>query len=388
MIDIKDETSCAGCYACVNICPKKCITMNTDAEGFWYPLSDDTICIKCGKCLSVCPIKKQKTAKSEIKGTFAVISNEAEDREKSSSGGVFSLLAKAVLEKGGIVVGAAFGDDFKSVEHILIDSCDELHKLQGSKYLQSKINDCYSIVKDYLIAGRTVLFTGTACQVTGLRAYLGKEYDNLYTQDVVCHGVCSPGVWEKYATYREEQAKGILTGVSFREKEESWRHYCVKMAFDNGAEYREKASDDLYMKCFLKDLMLRPSCYKCKFKSGNNLSDITLADFWGIHHIDGEMYDDKGTSLVLIRTDKGEKLFEEVRDKCKVKAESYECALSENPSIEKATGKNYRRKGFMLKLESKPIEDILTKYAKTTVWSFIGVRLRWYVKKISRRRKG
>ena len=190
MIDIKEKTSCTGCYACVNICPKKCITMNTDSEGFWYPSADDTACIKCGKCLAVCPTVKVNAAESEMKGTFAVVSNDAEERAKSSSGGVFSLLAKAVLEKGGIVVGAAFSDDFKSVNHICIDSCDELYRLQGSKYLQSTINDCYNRVEEYLIGGRIVLFTGTECQVAGLYDYLGKEDDKLYTQDVVCHGVC------------------------------------------------------------------------------------------------------------------------------------------------------------------------------------------------------
>lgn len=391
MIDIKKKENCTGCFACVNICPKSCITMNSDKEGFWYPCVDNSACIKCGKCSSVCPVKKNTDGIYKVQNTFAAINNDLQERDKSSSGGVFSLLAKFILKNGGIVIGAAFSEDFKSVYHICIDSSNELHRLQGSKYLQSKINDCFKKAEDFLKNGKVVLFTGTPCQIAGLKAYLKKKYANLYTQDIVCHGVCSPSVWKKYAQYRQAQLASKLKSVAFRDKGDSWRNYHVNMSFENGTCYRQRASEDIYMKCFLKNLTLRPSCYRCKFKSANSSSDITLADFWGIHRIDEKMYDDKGTSLVMIRTQKGKTLFEQCCENCNIKSELYLDALRENPSIIRSAKKNPKRKKFMSDLETKPIEKVLSKYAKTAPWSVINSKLKWYMKKIiflsERRRK-
>ena len=298
IIEISNKKECSGCYACVSICPKRCISMQIDNEGFWYPLVDKNECIECGMCEKHCPVKKSKRNYRDIEG-YAAINKNSTVQKRSSSGGVFTLLAEYVLENGGVVYGAAFDEEYM-VRHIGVERIHELGKLQGSKYVQSQMGSIYLEVKEKLNRGKIVYFSGTPCQVDGLIAFLGKEYDNLICQDIICHGVPSPKIWKQYLKqFNIEKNAKIL----FRDKRTGWESY--SFTIDQREKYTQRASENLYMKVFLNNLCLRPSCYQCHSKGNFRKSDITLGDFWGVEKVCSEMYNEKGTSLILINSEKG-----------------------------------------------------------------------------------
>jgi coenzyme F420-reducing hydrogenase beta subunit len=313
MIRLTKKANCCGCGACAQSCPKNCISMEPDSEGFLYPKVDETQCVNCGLCEKVCPILfKQKPDPIKV-AAYAAYTSNSELREKSSSGGIFSLLAQEILNRGGTVAGAAFAADF-SVRHILVENDAELDRLRGSKYVQSRMEDTYVQIRDLLKQGRPVLFTGVACQIAGLKAFLGREYENLYTVDVLCHGVPSPKVW---AHYRREQAQihgTTLEEVSFRDKRKGWRHYSMALNFAEGVEYCRPGAEDTYLRVFLRDLCLRPSCHSCRFKDFPRLSDLTIGDAWGIERHMPDLDDDHGTSVVLVNSEKGMGLWNAVAD--------------------------------------------------------------------------
>ena len=313
MIRLTKKANCCGCGACAQSCPKNCISMEPDSEGFLYPKVDETQCVNCGLCEKVCPILlKQKPDPIKV-AAYAAYTTNSELREKSSSGGIFSLLAQEILNRGGTVAGAAFDADF-SVRHILVETDAELDRLRGSKYVQSRMEDTYVQIRDLLKQGRPVLFTGVACQIAGLKAFLCREYENLYTVDVLCHGVPSPKVW---AHYRREQAQihgTTLEEVSFRDKRKGWRHYSMALNFAEGVEYCRPGAEDTYLRVFLRDLCLRPSCHSCRFKDFPRLSDLTIGDAWGIERHMPDLDDDHGTSVVLVNSEKGMGLWNAVAD--------------------------------------------------------------------------
>ncbi len=315
MITITNKENCMGCYACATICPRTCISMENDNEGFWYPIVDHDRCIECGMCVKVCPIM-QIPNKEREQGTkplaYAAYNKDDTIRLGSSSGGLFTLIAEDVLRAGGVVFGACFDDQF-NVIHDYVEKVNELSKFQGSKYVQSKIGGNYEQVREFLQHGRLVLFTGTPCQISGLKHYLGKDYENLFCQDIVCHGVPSLKVWQKYVLYRENRADAPARRIAFRRKDRGWKRYSVSFLFNNDTEYLQILHQDLYMQGFLKNICLRPSCHACQFKTVNRESDITLADFWGIQNVLPEMDDDKGTSFVIIHSEKGKRLFERIQ---------------------------------------------------------------------------
>lgn len=313
MIRLTKKANCCGCGACAQSCPKNCISMEPDSEGFLYPKVDETQCVNCGLCEKVCPILLKQKPDSIKVAAYAAYTSNSELREKSSSGGIFSLLAQEILNRGGTVAGAAFDADF-SVRHILVETDAELDRLRGSKYVQSRMEDTYVQIRDLLKQGRPVLFTGVACQIAGLKAFLGREYENLYTVDVLCHGVPSPKVW---AHYRREQAQihgTTLEEVSFRDKRKGWRHYSMALNFAEGVEYCRPGAEDTYLRVFLRDLCLRPSCHSCRFKDFPRLSDLTIGDAWGIERHMPDLDDDHGTSVVLVNSEKGMGLWNAVAD--------------------------------------------------------------------------
>lgn len=316
MIDtkIKEKKGCTGCYACANICPDSvnCISMVEDEEGFWYPKVDYNRCIECGLCIDVCPVLNYRVVENALTA-YACINKDEQVRLESSSGGLFSVLSEQVIEDGGVVFGAVFGEKF-DVVHSYAETREEIGKFRGSKYVQSKIGDAYRQAKSILESGRKVLFTGTPCQIAGLKSFLRKSCDNLLCVDVICHGVPSPKVWKRYIEYREEKAKSLTQRISFRLKDEGWKRYSVSFLFKNDTEYRQNFNNDLYMRAFLRNACLRPSCYECKFKSLHPQSDMTLADFWGIQNIASEMDDDKGISLLFINSEVGKEMFNKIRN--------------------------------------------------------------------------
>ena len=299
MSRLADRAVCCGCAACAQICPKHCISMQEDREGFLYPEMDSALCVDCGRCEKVCPALESERQMAAPKA-YAAKANDETIRLSSSSGGVFSLVAEKVLKEGGVVFGCRMNDSLEA-EHICVSSLQELDVLRGSKYVQSRVGDSFAEAKGFLTGGRRVLFTGTPCQISGLRAYLGRDYENLLTVEVICHGAPSPAVWKKYVQDRFPGAQR----VKFREKREGWRNYHLQVN-ENSECYR----DNDYMRLFLDNATLRPSCHSCKSKSGRSGADITLGDFWGIENVMPDFDDDKGCSIVLVNTGKGEMALE------------------------------------------------------------------------------
>ena len=340
MIHITDKKNCCGCSACVQRCPKQCIRLEEDTEGFLYPQVDEETCIKCGLCEKVCPILNQADKLSVLE-VLAVKNPNEEERMNSSSGGVFLPLAREVINQGGVVFGAVYDESWE-VHHVYAETIEDVYPMMGSKYLQSKIGNSFKDAERFLKQGREVLFVGSPCQIAGLRTYLrNKQYSNLLAVDFLCHGVPSPGVWRRYLaeTYggydAKEQSRLQATAgknsvllsslnatspigdIKFRDKRESgWKKYrfVVRQKSASKADQNTVLSSDIhydnpFMRGFLSDIYLRPSCYACKCKNGVNHSDMTIADFWGINQIAPEFDDDKGVGLVLLNTKKGEEYF-------------------------------------------------------------------------------
>ena len=284
-------------------------------------------------------------------------------RIQSTSGGIFTLLAKKIIQKGGVVFWASFGQEFNIVEHSYSENIKETAKFRGSKYLQSDMGDSYKKVKEFLIKERYVLFTGTPCQIEGLKNYLGKEYAKLYLQDIVCHGVPSPKIWREYKNYRSNNSK--LTEMSFRsKKEEGWSKYHISMKFGNGKKYNTRHDKDTYIMAFLSHLALRESCTDCRFKKKNRVSDITLGDFWGINGINPKMNDEKGTSLVVINSLKGQELFDSIKDEIIYEEVNFENAIKENPSYIYSSKTNIKSEQFFMDINNNNFDKVVNRYIK------------------------
>lgn len=357
MVEIKDKVNCCGCHACFNICPKNAITMQEDEYGFKYPVVDKEKCINCELCKKACPILNNKKIDNTPKA-YACINKENNIRKQSSSGGVFTLIAEKIIDMGGIVFGASFDENF-NVVHTYVDNKQDLQKFRGSKYVQSTINEIYKKAKKFLTEGRYVLFTGTPCQIEGLKSFLQKDYDKLYTQDIICHGVPSPRVWQKYLDYRNRDE---IEKIEFRNKDKGWHQYEFKLINKNKSSYSKNQSEDLYMQAFLKNTSLRDSCYNCSFKKKNRISDITLADFWGIENVLPEMDDNKGTSLVIINSEKGQGLLEKIKPNMIIKEVKLDNALIYNQSMIESAKMDKNREKFFRNLDKIDFETLVKKY--------------------------
>ena len=382
MTRIISKELCNGCCACANICPKNCINMIHDDNGFWYPNININNCINCGLCEQTCPItnKPLVNMKKETEA-FAAVNNDDTIRHKSSSGGVFTIIAQEIIAQGGVVFGAAFAEDFKSVNHIYIDKECDLDKLRGSKYVQSKIGRTYCQAKEFLDEGRKVLFTGTPCQIGGLYSFLNKQYDNLFTQDIVCHGVPSPMVWKKYLEEREKKAASITDNVSFRYKKYGWKKYYILIRFKNGKKYQKFFREDSYMRAFLANATLRQSCFKCFFKGINRSADITLADFWGVQNILPEIDDDKGVSLLLVHSDNGLKLLESIKQHAHIQSVSIDTVSRYNPSaVQSATVCNCREE-YIKNAIDRYSDRLINRYYKVS----LKMRMKNYYRKLKSR---
>lgn len=384
MLDITNKDKCSGCSACVNVCSKKCISLKSDNEGFLYPKIDAASCIRCGACKRVCPIINNRMVPSEkLPVAYACINKDCDIQEKSSSGGVFSLIAEFVINRGGVVFGAAFNENLE-VEHIPVDKIDELERLRGSKYVQSKIGNTYNDVRLYLEQGRWVLFTGTPCQVAGLKSFLKKDYPNLICQDIVCHGVPSPLVWKYYVKYRENCASSRCLKMFFRHKNCGWKTFSVLFLFKNNTEYVRMHRDDPYMKAFLLNYSLRPSCYSCKFKGVQRLSDFTLADFWQVRRYAPDIYDENGVSLVFLHTSKAKEIFETLKEKMKwVYLEDKDVGTN-NYAMIKSVKCPRNRNAYFHHINSDNFDLITTTYCKHS----LEVRIKNAVKTCLMRVKG
>lgn len=369
MINVVNKKECCGCYACYSICSKKAIELVEDEKGFKIPKIDKARCINCGKCDKVCPVKnKEKIENKPV--AYAAYNKDINTRKNSSSGGLFSLMAGYILSLNGVVFGAKFNDKFEVV-HDYITRKEDISMFRGSKYVQSLIGDSYVNAKKFLDGGRYVLFTGTPCQIEGLLKYLGKEYDKLYTQDIICHGVPSPKIWKMYLEYRQNKDNSKIEKVEFRNKDYSdWENYEVCIKYANNKVYHINHNKDTYMKCFLRDSSLRDSCYDCKFKSINRVSDVLLADFWGINNIMPEFNDKKGLNLLVINTAKGYKLVNELDDFIVRKKVNIDEAIKYNKSCILSCKLPRKREKFFESINEKNFDKITNKYTVKPYKSF------------------
>lgn len=346
-ISVLEKDKCTGCSACQQSCPKECIKMKSGKNGFLYPSVDKDVCVECGKCLRVCPAYNILPSREPV-ACYAAFNKNDVLRRKSSSGGIFIELAKYVLAKNGVVFGAVF-DESWNVHHVAAQTLEGVYAMMGSKYVQSRIENTYKEAKVYLNEGRTVLFSGTPCQIAGLNRYLSKSYSNLITVDLVCHGV--PGVkqWneyldevrEKVCQKQNEQFK--ITNVKFRDKRISWEHFSLTIsAFSNNKiiDFSHDVSTDIYIKGFLYDLYLRDSCFTCPSKNLSSGSDFTIGDLWGHKTIIAdEINANKGISLIVVNTEKGYNLLQLLKG-VNIIPIDYNQAINSNPNIIRQNIKN------------------------------------------------
>lgn len=317
MIEIKDKTKCTGCGACYNICPVNAIKMIEDNEGFKYPIVDKEKCIECGLCKRTCPIinSPSKDKNKEKPTIIASWSKQEETRLDSTSGGIFSELAKYIYKQKGYVCGAIYNNEWL-VEHYISNNPKDIKELRSSKYLQSDIGTVFKELKKLLQKGETVLICASPCQIAGFYNFLGKkEYENLYTCDFICRGMNSPKIFKGYINNLETKYNSKIKNIKFKHKINGWHNFSTKIDFENGKTYIGGRYTDSYMIGYLKyNAFMRPACYDCQFKNMPRLADITLADFWGIENINPKLDNDCGTSMVLLNSEKGEKLFNKIKN--------------------------------------------------------------------------
>lgn len=364
MISIKDKQDCCGCSACASICPKQCITMVADVEGFFYPTVNEKDCINCGLCEKVCN-ELHPYDMREPQMVLAAINKNEEVRLRSSSGGIFYLLAEQVIKEEGVVFGARFDENWQ----VVIDYAEDMKGVEafmGSKYVQARVENAYKNVKRFLIQGRKVLFSGTPCQVAGLHKFLKKKYENLLTVDFVCHGTPSPKVWGMYVDEINKKNR-CFNDIEFRNKDDGWKNFGLKVHYNKEGDTMSlfiPFVKDPYMNVFLKNVILRPSCYQCSARNGQSQSDITLADFWGINTISPEMDDDKGTSLVFLHTEKGKN--ELNLNGCKIYETTYDLAKLRNPACYKSPKVHPKRSYFFKHLGIVSLIKLMKECSKPT----------------------
>ena len=315
MIRIESKEKCCGCTACASVCAHGCISMIEDREGFKYPKVDLSICVNCGLCEKVCPILYSDSY-GEVILVLGAINNNDEIRKNSSSGGVFSIFAESFIDSGGVVVGCAMDRTLQAI-HVICETKKDLTQLRSSKYVQSNLDNIFIKIRDLLQSGRSVLFSGTPCQVSGLRRFLLKPYDNLFCIDVLCHGVPSPKLFREYKDSMEKKYGAKAISVNFRCKKKEWKRLYIEFKFDNGKEYYKNASFDPYMQLFLGNKSQRSSCFRCPFTTTSRQGDISLGDFWGIGRIHHRVEDDMGVSLILVNSEKGMNMFKSIRTQMK-----------------------------------------------------------------------
>ena len=308
-----NKNQCCGCTACRNICPKNAITMAEDGCGFFYPQINQSLCVDCGLCKSVCAFQNgiNITQKSDYPLFYAVKNKDEAIRKTSSSGGVFATLSEYVLKNDGVVYGAAFNNAM-NVVHMRADNIADCKKFRSSKYVQSRLLNTFRSVRNDLENGLTVLFSGTGCQIVGLKAFLKKDYEKLFLADIICHGVPSPKIFNDYKKFAEGKANSKINYINFRAKKIYGETQDINVKFENGKSYCEFPDVDYFKQLFSKNLILRPSCFECKYTNTTRCSDITLGDFWGISKSLPNFDDKKGVSLVIINSQKGKKIMDEI----------------------------------------------------------------------------
>lgn len=364
MINFNFEKHCYGCAACINICPNNAISIIKNKEGFYNPFIDKEKCSKCGLCEKKCIYLKKIKSNSDLENVecYAMQLKDNKDIMYSSSGGVFIELARKILENGGYVSGCVW-DENMMAKHIITNDTKELQKMRGSKYVQSDIGKIYKDIQNLLKQRKKVIFTGLPCQIQALKEIVG-ENENLYTCSLICEGVPSPEIWKKYKEYFEKKQKSKLVSVNFRSKEKyGWNRPIIKMKFENGNVVENLSYNlDKYMILFITGKLMNNSCYECKFKKDKINSDIIIGDFWGFSDKKTiKNYKKYGVSSVIIKTEKGKILFNNIKNKYNVKQVKYEEIAENNPNLERCLEKSLDRDFIYKEMNDNEIYDLLSR---------------------------
>ena len=348
---------CTGCTACASVCPVNAIAMEPDHEGFLRPVIGER-CILCRRCEQTCPILHPPVPGPAPAAAHAVWNRDEAERTASSSGGFFSLLARHVLEQGGAVFGAAL-DEGMTTRHVCARTVEELAPMRGSKYVQSDLGDTFSQVKALLDAGTAVLFSGVPCQVDGLKRYLGKDYPNLLTCDLVCHGVPSPAVFRAYLDGLEAARGSRAVSVRFKDKSHGWAHPWFTVQFADGSVYTEDFNRTGYGRGFGMQLFLRPACAKCRYTSTSRPADFTLADYWGLDEkLALPVERDKGVSMVLVNSARGQQVFDALSGRFGQVERPLAEAVAGNPRLASPLKANPRRAAFFSAFSALPFAEV------------------------------
>lgn len=342
MIHIKDKSDCCGCTACANICAHNAIVMQRDVYGFQYPIVDEDKCINCRLCEITCPLNNEKIKlQIETKEAFGLYNKDVEKHKLSSSGGVFEELSHFIVQHGGVVYGVVYDTDW-IVCHKRIDNILELNEYRGSKYVQSDLRDVFQTVYSDLKSNRKVLFSGTPCQIAGLKSFLRKDYENLVTCEIICHGVPSPLLFKDYISFIQKTRKKLIACINMKDKTNGWGYQSLKIVYKDGSKEQGTLLTNLWNRIYYSNKALRPSCYSCKFTDYSRCADITIGDYWNLNRFHPEIYNKNGVSLILIQTLKGIDLFNCIKDsflKIKLNTGEYPQESLESP-IKIPSGRN------------------------------------------------
>lgn len=330
--NVKEEL-CCGCGACYQTCPKQCIHMEQNKRGFLIPIVDENICVNCGACIKTCPEQSQPLMKM-VKNAYVAIAKNKEILNMSTSGGIFGILSESVITAGGCVYGCMWNQQGYAQQG-KIECIQELEKIQKSKYVQSDTKRTFIEVQNDLKQGRNVLYSGTACQIAGLRKFLNGREENLITVEVACHGVPSPGLFQKYICWKEKREGNKIEEVQFRNKEKHKKgeHYKFCLKYADGKKRYYLSNEDPYYGAFLEGRTLRKTCYHCKYKQSERVSDILLGDYWGVEKEHPKFPAQYGASAIVISSDKGMQLFESIKSQLIVEDSTFEKIIKHNKSI-------------------------------------------------------
>lgn len=371
MISITDKKKCCGCTACSSICPKQAIEMKEDEEGFLYPVVNKEKCVNCGLCDKVCPILNKKYSEIEPKA-YAMRVKDERILKRSTSGGFFTPLAKYVLNNNGVVFGVGYDENLKVI-HKETKNATGIAEMTGSKYVQSYLGQSFKRVKEYIDNNELVLFSGTPCQVAGLKNYLGKEYENLITMDLICHGTPSPKLWKMYVEYQEKKYKSKIKEVYFRNKTYGYHSGTMKIVFKNGKKYYGSARVDFMLKSFFKEISSRPSCYECAIKTRKHCSDFTVFDSWHISQVvPGLKDDDKGYTNVFVNSNNAIKILNSMKEDIDLyRVDMDEIIRLDGPMVENCKKAHASRKDFYDNIDKYGIKKCVKTYIPIKVVDYI-----------------
>ena len=372
MIEIKDKSKCSGCSACYSVCPKNCISMIEDEEGFLYPTVNKDDCIECGLCEKVCPLEEHNNKKNGVVSSCIIQNKDKEVLLQSTSGGSFTPIAEYVLRQNGVVFGVEMTSDDFIIRHTKVEKKEELLKFRSSKYVQSSVGDTFKDAKNELENGRMVCFSGTPCQIQGFKNFLKKDYENLITVDVVCRGVPSPGMWRDYVEKLQQLDK--VQEVVFRDKGLGYQYSTMKIKYANGTVKRNGIESDQWLRMFFSGLSLRPSCPTCNFRTTDRCSDFTIWDCFNVSDLTNTLDETKGATRMLIHTQKGMQIFDKIK-----------CSFNFVEAPTNVVAKGIKETFFLNKNRNNFISDYKSMSMDSLLEKWVPMSVKVYLKKYARR---